>query len=293
MKTIIPCIGFDTEAGSAAAFYTSIFKNGKINCVSHYPDDSQLPKGTVLVVDFELCGQKFVALNGGPMFKITPALSFYVDCETEEEVDDLWSKLTEGGFVMMALGSYPFSEKFGWVQDKFGVSWQINLSKTPQKVKPFFMFVGDQAGKAEAAIDHYSNIFEDSSTDFCLYYGEGDTDPSGSVKLAGFTLNNQQFMAIDSHLDHAFTFTEGLSLQINCDNQAEIDRLWDRLSADGEKSVCGWVKDKFGVSWVIASDNMDRLLTTGTTEQSIRVMNAMKKMTKIDKAALERAFDGE
>jgi predicted 3-demethylubiquinone-9 3-methyltransferase (glyoxalase superfamily) len=119
MQKITPFLWFDNKAEEAATFYTSIFKNSKIRSVTRYGEDgakaSRMPKGTVMTVAFQLEGQEFIALNGGPHFKFSPAISFVVNCKTQEEVDDLWEKLTEGGE----------KNRCGWLQDKFGVSWQI------------------------------------------------------------------------------------------------------------------------------------------------------------------------
>src|SRR5690606_37449076 len=128
----------------AAAFYCSLFKNSRI------VDD------TDLVVTFVLSGQKLMGLNGGPQFKINPAISFFVVCETEEETNTLWNSLINEGSVLMPLDKYPWSDKYGWVQDKFGLSWQISMGKfeiVGQKITPSLMFVGLQHGKAEKAIN--------------------------------------------------------------------------------------------------------------------------------------------
>jgi predicted 3-demethylubiquinone-9 3-methyltransferase (glyoxalase superfamily) len=120
MQKITPHLWFDNNAEEAAKFYTSIFKNSKIIYISRYGEAaaevSGRPKGTVMTVIFELEGQRFMALNGGPTFKFSPAISFLVDCETQEEVDELWEKLSEGGGE---------KEQCGWLKDRFGVSWQI------------------------------------------------------------------------------------------------------------------------------------------------------------------------
>lgn len=119
MQKITPFLWFDDRAEEAANFYTSIFKNSKIGKVAHYGEEgakaSGRPKGTVMTVVFQIEGQEFVALNGGPQFTFTPAISFVVDCHTQEEVDALWEKLSDGGK----------ENRCGWLQDKFGVSWQI------------------------------------------------------------------------------------------------------------------------------------------------------------------------
>jgi predicted 3-demethylubiquinone-9 3-methyltransferase (glyoxalase superfamily) len=119
MQKITPYLWFEDNAEEAAKFYTSIFKNSRVINITHYGESaaevSGRPKGTVMTVTFELEGQRFMALNGGPIFKFSPAISFLVSCETQQEVDDLWEKLSEGGQV----------EQCGWLKDKVGVSWQI------------------------------------------------------------------------------------------------------------------------------------------------------------------------
>ncbi|HVI80096.1 MAG TPA: VOC family protein [Candidatus Acidoferrum sp.] len=115
VQKITPFLWFDNQAEEAVNFYVSLFKNSKINSVKRYGDAGPGPKGSVMIVTFQLEGQDFIALNGGPTFKFTPALSLYVDCVTQEEVDQLWEKLSEGGR----------KDRCGWLQDKYGLSWQI------------------------------------------------------------------------------------------------------------------------------------------------------------------------
>lgn len=115
MQKITPFLWFDNQAEEAVNFYVSLFKNSKINTTKRYGDAGPGPKGSVMIVSFQLEGQAFIALNGGPSFKFTPALSLYVDCETQEEVDQLWEKLSAGGR----------KDRCGWLQDKYGLSWQI------------------------------------------------------------------------------------------------------------------------------------------------------------------------
>jgi predicted 3-demethylubiquinone-9 3-methyltransferase (glyoxalase superfamily) len=115
MQKITPFLWFDDKAEEAANFYVSIFKNSKIGNISRYPEGSPGPKGKVMTVTFQLDGQEFIALNGGPHFTFSPAISFFVHCQTQEEVDDLWEKLSAGGK----------KERCGWLKDKYGVSWQI------------------------------------------------------------------------------------------------------------------------------------------------------------------------
>jgi predicted 3-demethylubiquinone-9 3-methyltransferase (glyoxalase superfamily) len=115
MRQIYPCLWFDNRAEEAVNFYTSIFKNSEILNKTYYGEKGPLPKGTVLTVTFRLNGQEFMALNGGPVFHFTEAISFVVDCDTQEEIDELWEKLSDGGEKI----------ECGWLKDKYGLSWQI------------------------------------------------------------------------------------------------------------------------------------------------------------------------
>ncbi len=287
MKKITPFLWFDGNAEEAMNFYVSIFKNSRVLSVTPGPN------GTFTTATFQLDGQEFMALNADRQFTFTPAVSFFVNCETPQQVDALWEKLSTGGMALMELDKYPFSEKFGWVQDKFGLSWQLNLAGRPRKITPFLMFVGKQHGQAEAAMKFYTSLFKNSSIIQIDRYGKGEEEPEGTVKHATFSLNGQEFMAIDSNREHPFTFTEAISLFVNCETQAEVDELWDKLSADGEKSRCGWLKDKFGVSWQIIPTVLGELMGDPDPEKAGRVMQAMLQMNKIDIAGLKKAYAGK
>lgn len=121
MQKITPCLWFDNQAEDAARFYTSIFKNSKLGRISRYGKEGheihKKPEGAVMVVEFEINGQTFTALNGGPQFKFNEAISLQVHCDTQEEIDYYWQKLSEGGD--------PRSQQCGWLKDKFGLSWQV------------------------------------------------------------------------------------------------------------------------------------------------------------------------
>jgi predicted 3-demethylubiquinone-9 3-methyltransferase (glyoxalase superfamily) len=290
MQKITPFLWFNDQAEEAMKFYTSIFKNSKIGSVTRLGEEVPGPKGKVLTGTFQLAGGEFMALNGGPEFTFTPATSFFVLCQTPEEIDRLWEKLSKGGTVLMELDKYPFSEKFGWVNDKFGVSWQLNLASFPQKISPFLMFVGEQAGKAEEAIRLYTSLFKNSSISHIDRYGPGEGDPAGTVRHASFTLNGQGFMAMDSNAGHAFTFTSAISFFVNCQTQKEVDFFWEKLSEGGVKEQCGWLKDKFGVSWQIIPSILGELMSDPDVEKSSRVTKAMLQMRKIDIEQLKQAY---
>ncbi|MGB8317236.1 MAG: VOC family protein, partial [Ignavibacteriaceae bacterium] len=134
MKKINPFLWFDNNAEEAVNFYISTFGNSKIRSTTKYNEESAKasgrPKDSVMTIAFDLYGQPFVAINGGPVFKINPSVSFFVSCTTENEAEDLWNKLSGGGKVLMPLDKYPFSDKYGWLEDKFGVSWQIIIYRS-------------------------------------------------------------------------------------------------------------------------------------------------------------------
>ncbi|MCZ7381789.1 MAG: VOC family protein [Candidatus Methanoperedens sp.] len=293
-QKITPYLWFEKEAGKVANFYTSVFKDSKIKNTTTLHNT---PSGTVEVVTIELLGQEFTILAAGPLFNFTPAVSFLVACNTKEEVDAIWEKLSEGGTALMELGEYPFSEKYGWTQDRYGLSWQVMFMgdhKMKQKITPTLMFVGEQCGKAEAAINFYISMFNDAKIGDILRYGKGEKpDTEGTVKHAAFTLEDQGFAAMDSARKHDFIFNEAISFMVECETQEEIDYYWKKLTADGgQESVCGWLKDKFGVSWQVSPTILGEMLRDHDKKKVERVTNAFLKMKKFDIGELKKAYEG-
>jgi predicted 3-demethylubiquinone-9 3-methyltransferase (glyoxalase superfamily) len=267
---IYPCLWFDGKAKEAAEFYCTVFHSGRIL------NDSSL------VVNFELDGKKFTGLNGGPQFKINPSISFTVSCESIEETNQLWDKLFEGGKALMPINKYDWSERYGWLQDKFGVTWQISVSRdlSPQKITPSFLFANNQFGKAKSAIDLYVSIFPNSSIDFLVPYPQGSAH-QGSVMYSEFNLNGYPLIAMDGPGGHEFSFNEGVSLVVECEDQKEIDHYWTKLTSDGgEESMCGWLKDRFGVSWQIIPKGLGQILSR--PEKGELAMQALLKMRKLE-----------
>lgn len=210
-------------------------------------------------------------------------------------MDALWAKLSEGGKVMMDLGTYPFSERYGWTEDKYGLSWQVMFvgpGKVKQKITPALMFVGQQCGKAEEAMMLYTSLFSNSKIGDIMRHGKNeDPDKDGTIKYATFTLAGQDFAAMDSAHAHAFSFTEAVSFLVNCKTQEEIDAYWEKLSSVPESEQCGWLKDRFGVSWQIVPTVLSELLGDEDPVKASRVMKAMLNMKKLNIAALEKARD--
>jgi predicted 3-demethylubiquinone-9 3-methyltransferase (glyoxalase superfamily) len=254
-------------------------------------ENSGKPKGSLMTVSFQLSGQNFIAINGGPSFTFTPAISFFVSCETSEELDVLWKSLSDGSTVLMELGKYPFSEKFGWLQDKNGISWQLNLTVRFQKIAPFLMFFGNRYGKAEEAMNFYISLFKQSSVTNIELYGEGENESEGKVKRAIFSLAGQEFMALDSNMNHPFTITPAISFLVNCETQEEINDLWEKLSKEGTPEQCGWIKDKYSISWQVAPSILGQMLGDENTEKSERVIKAMLEMKKINMLDLQKAYE--
>jgi len=263
------------------------------------------------MVSFELWGQKFMAISAGPVFKFNPSISFLVNFDplyfdpvpdqkqnAANGIDRIWKALSEGGRVLMPLDNYPFSEKFGWVEDRYGLSWQLMLTSTQGEPRPpiipSMLFVGDNCGKTEEAIKYYTSLFQNSQTGNMVRYGAGqEPDKEGTVMFADFMLENSWFMAMDSAHDHQFGFNEALSFMVNCASQEEIDHYWQNLSAVPEAEQCGWLKDKYGVSWQIVPSEMKQMMQNGTEEQIARVTKAFLQMKKFDLEVLRKTFDGE
>jgi predicted 3-demethylubiquinone-9 3-methyltransferase (glyoxalase superfamily) len=292
MQKISPHLWFDTQAREAGAFYASLFDDSRVKSANMLDGT---PSGSVDIVDVELCGQEFMLLSAGPLFKFNPSISFLVSCKTKAEVDALWRDLTDGGTPIMELGAYPFSERYGWVQDRYGLSWQVMFAggrAITQKITPTLMFTGKQAGNAEEAVRFYASVFHDSRIGDIVPYGSGEEpDKEGTVKHVGFQLEGQQFAAMDSARSHGFAFNEAISLLVHCETQEEIDYYWERLSADPRAEQCGWLKDKYGLSWQIAPTAMNEMLSGKNPKKLAAVTAAFLKMKKFDIAKLKEAYD--
>jgi predicted 3-demethylubiquinone-9 3-methyltransferase (glyoxalase superfamily) len=293
-RPIVPCLWFDDEAERVADFYTRTFPDGRITAVSHYPESTDnpghKPRGSVLTVEIEIMEQRFTLLNGGPDFARNPSVSFFVPLGNAEEVERLFGALAEGGEVMMALGAYPFNERYGWVKDRFGVSWQV-MVQAGGTIAPCLLFTGPQQGRAEEALRHYASIFPGGKVTAVERYS-GDEGPASQIKHGRVVLDGQELVAMDSHLEHGFTFNEGISLQVLCDDQDEVDRYWEALSQGGEQGVCGWLKDRFGVSWQVVPRGISDWMSSEDVDARDRAFEALMVMRKPDVAALQAAFQG-
>jgi predicted 3-demethylubiquinone-9 3-methyltransferase (glyoxalase superfamily) len=268
---IYPCLWFDGNAREAAEYYCTVFPESEIFGANPY------------VTIFQNAGQKFMCLNGGPHFSFNASISFFVLYESEEKLEKAWSILSLDGKVMMPLESYEWCPKYGWLQDRFGVNWQLYFGKMEevgQKFTPAFMFSGLQNGNAEKAVRFYTSVFEGSGINGILHYANGENEVEGNVKHAQFNLGKHVFMAMDSSLQHQDSFNEAISMVVECETQKEIDYYWNILTEGGSEGRCGWLKDKFGVSWQIVPKILGSLMNDPSKSQ--KVIDAFMQMKKFE-----------
>jgi predicted 3-demethylubiquinone-9 3-methyltransferase (glyoxalase superfamily) len=292
MQPIKPHLWFDHSAKEAAEFYAATMPDSAVNFVSHF----SMPGGECEVAEFTICGQSFFGISSGHSIGINPAISFLVHLDTPGEIDEVWEKLVPGGKIMMPLDKYPFSERYGWVADRFGVSWQLMLNNPDGEKRPVIvpslMFTEPVAGKANEALDFYTSVFKDGQRGTTAPRPQDmGPDKAGSLMYADFFVDNTWLAAMDSAHPHGFGFNDSVSLLIACETQEEIDELWSALSAGGQPGQCGWLKDKYGVSWQVASTVMMEAFKNGSREQIDRVVQAFMGMQKVDAAALKKAYE--
>lgn len=309
MQKIVPHLWYDKEAVEAANFYVSTF--GGDSKVSSVKQITGTPSGDTDIVALKLWGFEFMAISAGPYFKPTPAISFMVNFDPSQDpdaikkIDEMWAKLSEGGKVMMELGEYPFSKRYGWCADKYGFSWQLLLTNPEGDERPLIipslLFVTDSGDKAEEAVNFYVSLFknapyhdmETKRGEVMRYPAGMEPNKEGAVMCTDFMLEGQWFAAMDgSSKMHKFKFNEAVSLIVNCEDQKEIDYYGGKLSAEPESEQCGWLKDKYGVSWQIVPAALNEMITTKDKAALKRVTEAFLKMKKFDIAKLQKAYEG-
>ncbi len=280
MQKITPNIWFNGNAEQAVDLYSSTFGDSRVLNTIRYPAsaeeglaDFQLNMADqVLTIDFAIDNFRFTAINTGSEFRPNPAISFMVnfdpsrDDQARQHLDEAWQKLSQGGAVRMPLDKYDFSQHYGWVEDRYGVNWQLILTDPAGEPRPFIipalMFAGPVLGRADEARQYYAEVFTGSMLgDVYRYPQTNDMFVKGQIMWSELQLAGQWFVINDGGPQQDFSFTEGLSLSIACRDQAEIDYFWEKLSAVPESEQCGWCKDKFGVSWQVVPANMDELMT--------------------------------
>lgn len=297
MSKIVPHLWFDKEAREAADFYCSAFPNSAVTSSTVLRNT---PSGDCDLISFNLAGQPFMAISAGPLFKFNPSISFILNFDpskgrSREDLEALWEKLLPGGSVLMPLDQYPFAPLYGWMQDKYGLSWQLILSNPSGEERPFItpalLFVGEVCGKAEEAQEFYVSVFGNARRGEVMPYPAGmEPEREGTLMYSDFMLEGQWFVAMDSGYKHDFAFNEAISFLVYCDTQAEIDHYWTKLSAVPEAEQCGWLKDKYGLSWQIVPTAMDAMMQDPDQGRVDRVSQAVLKMKKLELAELHRVY---
>ncbi|GAA4754447.1 VOC family protein [Gordonia alkaliphila] len=295
MQKIVPNIWCDGNAEEVAAFYASVLPNTTGRVQARYPSDG-LPEfqqemaGKPLTVEVLIGDYQVVLINAGPEFPPNPSISLMLSFDPAQDpdavvaLDRVWAGLSDGGEVLMELGEYPFSPRYGWVRDRYGVGWQVFESPDGSPPRPFVMplllFGGAAQNQAGPAIALYTWLFDDAEVGVRVDYESAEGPVSaGSVRYADFTLSGEWLAAMDSALPHDFSFTCGVSLQVNCADQAEIDRYWESLSAVPEAEQCGWCADRFGVSWQVVPADLESAMVT---PEAYTAMMGMKKIVIAD-----------
>lgn len=284
MQRIVPNIWCNRNAEEAGAFYASVFENASSEVEGRYPEEGLLDfqrefAGQAVTVALTISGTRFTLINAGDEFAPNPSISFMLNFDpllfdgsaelARASLDRIWAALGEGGTPLMPLGEYPFSARYGWVQDRYGVSWQLMLTDPSGDPRPFIipalMFDGPSQDRAAEAADFYVALFSESPGGAEIGnrspYGQptGNAGPE-ALAFGEFRIGEQWLMSADNGSGVDFGFTPGISLLVLCDGQAEIDRLWAALSAVPEAEQCGWCVDRFGVSWQIVPANLDELM---------------------------------
>ncbi len=301
MKKLTTHLWFDREAKEAAHFYASVFDNSRINNISVL---NNTPSGSVDIVSMEILGEDFTLISAGPYFKFNPSISFMInfdpsgDHDARENIDNVWEKLSEGGEVLFPIREYPWSKRYGWIQDKFGLSWQLILTNPEGEGRPALvptlLFTKDVYGMAEEAAKFYLSVFRDSKMGAIMRYGAGqEPNREGAVMFEDFRIFNLWFAAMDGESDKNFVFNESVSFMVHCDTQDEIDYYWGKLSAVPESEQCGWLKDRYGLSWQIVPSIMDEMMRDKDNKKTARVTEAFLKMKKFDIGELKKAFEGQ
>ncbi len=270
---IYPCIWLDKNGSEVARYYKDIFP------------DTHISEDNGLVQMLSINGQNLMLLSAGPHFKPNASISFLIANKEEQETERLFNELAKDGIVLMALDSYPFSSKYGWVRDKYGVTWQLYTGEkgnTDQYFVPTLMYVNQQNGRAKEAIELYTTIFPGSQTEGIMEY-DGTEDTKGNVQHAQFHIDHYALACMDSSLQHQFSFDEGISMVVIAADQQETDYYWNNLVKEGgQESRCGWLKDKFGVSWQIVPQKLMILMSQEDKGKEKKVTDALMQMQKID-----------
>lgn len=257
-ENITSCLWFNGQARAAADLYCSAFPDTRVT--------SQSP----IVTGISIGGHSITLLDGGPMYKPNPSISLQYHCEDAKTFDKIWNTLHSGGSII-ADRRIEGHTRFGWITDKYGISWQLNLeegTQPRQRITSCLVFSGAQQGKAAEAVKHYNSVFKNA------------VKPSlPSADMHVITLLGQELALMDYPGKKGWEFSEGVSLTIHCNTQDEIDYYWTRLTEGGEESMCGWLKDRFGVSWQVIPVALSAIMNDpAKAQKAAKAFMAMRKL---------------
>lgn len=288
---IVPHLWFDRQAKEAASFYTGLFPDSGIKTETSI---GGTPSGDLDIITFQLWGNDFMAINAGPMFTFNPSVSFFVYCGSDGEIERLYAALSEGGQVMMPLDKYPWAGRYARVQDRYGLTWQLDVDdiNSDQKIVPALLFVNEKSGRLKESVAFYTSAFPGSRVIMEMPQDPAPGDEAGTLLFAQVSLGGYLFNAMSGNMQHDFDFNEAVSFMVCCNGQEAVDRCWDILTAGGQEQPCGWLKDRFGVSWQVVPEEMDAMMQTTDKEQLARVTGCMLQMVKFDLDALKKAYTG-
>ena len=276
INKILPCFWFDGNTDQAFKLYCEAF------------DNSRWEKMNPFLSKVEITGCEIWGLDGGPMFKPNPTLSLYTTYDNSEDLLKTYNVLSREAKILMPLDKYDWSAEYAWVEDRYGISWQLILVEgepIPQRIMPTLMFVDNVYGRAEEAISFYGSLFTDSEIHLLDKYKEGPQD--GKIIHAQFSIGGLRMAAMDSGFQHNFGFTEGTSMVILCETQEEIDHYWNSFITDGEEGRCGWCKDQFGFSWQVIPRILGKLMSDPDTGPEVGA--CLQNMHKLDLGKLLEA----
>ena len=284
MQTIIPHLWFDTQALEAAKVYTSLIPDSQIDWTHELTDT---PSGNAVLLQFQLANLTLAAISAGPYFKLNESASLMVHFQDKAELDRVFQDLSEGGRILMPLGDYPFNPHYVWFEDRFGLSWQFLLN--PQLDKPVhldicLLFSEEQVGLAKPFLEEVLSIFPESQKGQLSYYQEGEKQvPAAQLNYGELLFGDQKLVVMDHGYGGVASFNEAFSLMVYTESQEETSRFYELLSHEPKAEQCGWVKDRFGLSWqIVPRPLMTAAYEELSKEQMKEVNDAVLSMKRLD-----------
>jgi predicted 3-demethylubiquinone-9 3-methyltransferase (glyoxalase superfamily) len=269
--SVYQCLWFDNQGAEAAKWYVSLF------------DGTSILYQNQVITEISIEGTKLMMINGGKHYSPTSAMSNFVYFGgNHEKFERIYHALLDGGQILMPMDAYDWSSKYAWVKDKFGINWQMDIDEINhrQKLVPSLLFVNQRNHNVKEALSYYISVFEQSTMLMEWPYPESEASmPAGTLLFGQAKLGNTIINAMSSTLHHDYDFTPGNSLVIVCENQDEIDYYWKALGAEGQELMCGWLTDRFGLTWQIFPRILSDLMND--PERGPKASTALRQMKKI------------